>query len=119
MTKTSAELYHELAEAFDMSCNPDTASAFRELAVMAEGFAAAVSDHAPEIADPGAVHYLMLPWHAFDLALKREERALETLDGDMAQRQQAHLSEIRARRDACPAPAPGWWEDADEPNWDA
>lgn len=147
MAEHAAERYHELAEAFAMSCNPDTAEAFRELAATESRHAAeftippspAAMDlvhdaHAPEIADPDAVHYLMLPWHAFDLALHHQERTLALFDAviqaavtadlhdtahALAEREKARIIETRSRRDALPTPAPGWWEDADEPNWDA
>ncbi len=133
MAERSAERYAELAQAFEMSCNPDTAQAFRDLAGLANDHAAGFGaragplpawfDQAPEISDPDSVHYLMLPWHAFDLALRHETRILDylrPLDGaeTLAGRQTAHLAALTARRDACPQPHRGWWEDPDGPNWD-
>ena len=148
MEERAAERYRDLAEAFEMSCNPDTAGAFRALAAEEERHAAAFPvaqggarpavvdgfDAAPEIADPDSVHYLMLPWHAYDLALRAEERArdfftslamaaateeVRALARDLAQREEAHITHARALRDACPEPHAGWWEDEDGPNWDA
>lgn len=147
MEERSAERYREMAEAFEMACNPDTAEAFRALAEEedrhAEAFPAAGTSHvhivdwldqAPEIADPDSVHYLMLPWHAYDLALRSEERArdffaalamaavtaeVRELAHALAEREATHMDHARTRRDACPEPHAGWWEDEDGPNWDA
>ncbi|HLO76812.1 MAG TPA: ferritin family protein [Magnetospirillum sp.] len=147
MEERSAERYRELAEAFEMACNSETAKAFSALAAEEDRHAAAFPatapsrlhavhwlDQAPEIADPDSVHYLMLPWHAYDLALRAEERArdffaalavaaataeVRALAHQLAQREAAHIDHIRARRDACPEPHAGWWEDQDGPNWDA
>jgi rubrerythrin len=148
MEERSADRYRELAEAFDMACNPDTAEAFRLLAAEEDRHAAEFPpagqdahvhvldwfDQAPEIADPDSVHYLMLPWHAYDLALRAEERALEffttlataavsadirALAHQLAEREAGHLEHARTRRDACPEPHAGWWDDEDGPNWNA
>lgn len=148
MEERSADRYRELAVAFEMSCNLDTAEAFRALAEEedrhAEAFAPVAGalhvhvlnwfDRAPEIADPDSVHYMMLPWHAYDLALRAEERAHEffttlatagisaevrALAHQLAEREKTHVDAIRARRDACPQPHAGWWDDQDGPNWDA
>lgn len=144
MEDRAAERYRELAEAFDMSCNPDTAEAFRALAAEEERHAADFPpgqsvaldgfDSTPEIADPDSVHYLMLPWHAYDLALRAEERArdffaslaqatelpeVRALALDLMAREETHLTHARAQRDSCPEPHSGWWEDEDGPNWDA
>lgn len=147
MEERSAERYRELAEAFEMACNPDTAEAFRALAAEEDGHATAFPaagpshvhaldwfDQAPEIADPDSVHYLMLPWHAYDMALRAEERArdffaalaiaattaeVRDLAHQLAEREAAHLDHARTRRDSCPEPHAGWWEDEDGPNWNA
>lgn len=148
MEERSAERYRELAEAFEVACNPDTAEAFRTLAEEEDRHAAAFPaadaaahalvqdwfDQAPEIADPDSVHYLMLPWHAYDLALRAEERArdffttlataavnaeVRNLAHELAEREKAHVEHVRARRDACPEPHAGWWDDEDGPNWNA
>lgn len=146
MEERSAERYRELAEAFEVSCNPDTAEAFRELAETEDRHAAEFpsppaptalrlpwDEQDPEIADPDAVHYLMLPWHAFDLAIRHEERAHEFFDSlamaastpevraaarTLAEREKTHIQLVRARRDSFPEPHPGWDEDEDPPNWD-
>ncbi len=148
MEERSAERYRELAEAFEASCNnPDTAEAFRDLAEdedrRAAEFPAFAGDAPrtvpwgeddPEIADPGAVHYLMYPWHAADLALGHEQETLalfiqlaekspyaevkaEALR--LVERERRHVEEITAKRDALPFPPDDWEDDDDPPNWEA
>lgn len=146
MEERSAERYGELAEAFEVSCNPDTAAAFRELAEAerrhAEDFPAPQGqppkgmpwgEEEPEIADPGSVHYLMLPWHAFDLALRHEQKAMDFFAEvaarspdpgvklaahALAERENGHIAHILQRRNSFPEPHAGWDEDDDPPNWD-
>jgi hypothetical protein len=143
----SADRYDELAEAFAVSNNQDTEGAFRELAeggrlhaaeipppTEAPGLLPAWGDLYPEISDPDSVHYLMPPWHAFDLAYRHEAKALALIEDaastspdpliraaavDLARRQQDRVEAILARRDSFPQPPPGWWEDEDGPNWDS
>jgi len=146
MEELAAEQYAELAEAFAVSCNSDAADAFRELADgqkphVAEfppltGPAPAVlpwGDKDPEIADPGAVHYLMWPWHVFDLALRHQRKSLAFFEEiatrsdrpdvartarTLALREQDHVAAMQARRDAAPIPPEDWDDDPDPPNWD-
>lgn len=146
MEEQGAERYTELAEAFEVSCNPDTANVFRELAEAERRHAGDFpelqgpppkvlpwGEQDPEIADPDSVHYLMLPWHAFDLALRHEQKALDFFEEiaarspvpevraaahDLALRERGHVAHVLARRDSFPEPQPGWDEDDDPPNWD-
>lgn len=136
VAERSAERYGELAEAFTVSCNPATAEAFRALAALYQEQADALPpcappprgamdwfERTPEIADPDSVHYLMLPWHVFDLAQRAEGRVHDFYAGQdgaaaLAAASQARHDDLCARRDACPKPQPGWWEDEDGPNWD-
>ncbi|MGE5503932.1 MAG: ferritin-like domain-containing protein [Actinomycetota bacterium] len=146
MEDRAAERYRELAEAFEVSCNPDTAKAFRELAEVESRHAAefpaaagplpeilAQCETDPEIADPDAVHYLMHPWHAFDLALRHEKKAV-TFFQELAantsvpevraaalrlvEREQGHVAHVEQRLAQLPVPPAGWDEDEDPPNWD-
>ncbi|CAA7614559.1 conserved hypothetical protein [Candidatus Terasakiella magnetica] len=147
MELNSVERYRELAEAFEISCNPDTAEAFRELAedearqaadfpVPAAGLAQVVPwfEEDPEIADPGAVHYLMHPWHALDLGLRHQERSLALFAAlaeqspfaevkaealRLVERERGHVAEITAKRDRLPEPPDDWEDDLDPPNWEA
>ena len=146
MEERSAERYRELAEAFEISCNPDTAEAFRELAAGEDRHAADFPpvDHAPrvmpwgeddpEIADPDQVHYLMHPWHAFDLARRHEEKAqafftvlaersphpdVRAEAARMAAREKSHVDHMIKKLDETPRPPKDWWLDEDGPNWEA
>lgn len=151
MEEWSAERYRELAEAFDISNNTDTADAFRELAEREDRHAGDFPAQAggalralpasirswiednPEIADPSAVHYLMVPWHVYDMVLRHEEKALgffsvvaeksahETVRAEAARlvaRETAHVDEIKAKLASLPLPPDDWDEDEDPPNWD-
>jgi rubrerythrin len=145
MEQMAVERYQDLAVAFDESRNRDTGDAFRELAETELRHVAELSVPAggpdvtpwveddPEIADPGAVHYLMLPWHAFDLALRHEEKAVaffETLAAgsphaevraaaaEQAQRKRGHVAAVKQRLAELPVPPDDWDEDDDPPNWD-
>lgn len=129
LAERSAERYADLADAFAVSNNTETAEAFRRLAersmeratVLPPGPAAEDpwGDDTPAIADVDAVHYLMLPWHAFDLALRHEEKGVALLSGSAwlpwQQEMAAWVADQRGRE---PEPLPGWDEDPDPPNWD-
>lgn len=148
MEERSAERYRELAEAFEASCNnPDTAEAFAELAGIEERHAADFPESVgprpetvpwgeddPEIADPDAVHYLMHPWHAFDLALRHEHETLALFSAlaehsphaevraealRLVEREQGHIVTMQTRRDELPVPPDDWDDDDDDPNWEA
>ncbi len=92
----AVERYKLLAEQMETHNNPELVAVFRDLA-RAEGIHAEeirrqagdidVVAHArkmakwkkgesPEEADLGSAHYLMTPWHALQMALAGEERAL-------------------------------------------
>jgi rubrerythrin len=146
MEEHSAERYAELAEAFEVYCNADTSAVFRELAEVERRHAADFPTsqveppkvmpwgaEEPEIADPDHVHYLMLPWHAYDLALRHEQQAenffaeiaarspnpgIKVAAHSLAERERGHVAHILKRRDACSQPHAGWDEDPDPPNWD-
>ncbi|WP_245644227.1 rubrerythrin family protein [Magnetospirillum moscoviense] len=143
----AAEQYAELAEAFVEACNADAATAFRELAEGRKPRVAALpplagpvpgplpwGDRDPEISDPEAVHYLMWPWHVFDLALRHEQLTqaffaaiaqssavadVSQAARDLAAQGQAQVAQMMARRDQAPIPPDDWDEDPDPPNWEA
>ncbi|MBI3444215.1 MAG: ferritin family protein [Magnetospirillum sp.] len=147
MEERSAERYRELADSFEVACNPDTAEAFHDLAAgedrHAADFPATVGprpetvpwgEEDPEIADPDAVHYLMHPWHAADLALRHEQETLALFTtlaekspfaevraeaAKLVERETRHVAEMLAKRDALPTPPRDWYVDEDGPNWEA
>lgn len=143
----SADIYEDLAAAFEVANNPATEAAFRDLAQSGRHHAAALpapaetparlprwEEHYPELSDPDQVHYRMAPWHAYDLALRHEGKILTALQTVaerattpdlrqaaemLARLQHDRVTAIQARRDAAPMPEPGWWDDHDGPNWQA
>ncbi|MDO8605599.1 MAG: ferritin family protein [Phaeospirillum sp.] len=147
MEEGAAERYRELAEAFETSCNLDTAAAFRELAEGEDRHAAEFpalagpaprvtpwGEEDPEIADPDAVHYLMHPWHVFELALRNEEKTLSFFEAlavqsphaevkaeavRLAERERGHVDHVKRRMAELPVPPDDWDEDDDPPNWEA
>jgi rubrerythrin len=84
----------------------------------------------PEQADMGAAHYLMTPWHALDLALAGEKRALaffssiveKTTDADVrkaaaefVEEETEHVNLVYRLMRRYLAPAHSWSEDLDPP----
>lgn len=140
--------YELLAEQMQTHNNSDLVKVFRDLA-RAEGIHAEeirrqagdidVVAHArkvakwkkgesPEEADLGAAHYLMTPWHALQLALTGEERALAffahvvetTKDAkvkDMAkefvEEEAEHVNLVHRLLKKYPRPPEGWSHDPD------
>lgn len=139
--ESSAEQYEELADSFEMSNNLETAEVFKWLAEWEGEHLMSAANGAPppgfqwfvyDPGDPEAVHYLMRPYHAWEIALTNEERSLaffqavaERTSGDvrdlawqLAEREQEHVRLIRDRLAATPEPEPGWDDDLDPPNYD-
>jgi len=140
----TAEGYELLASAFEVANNLAATAVFQELAegswTYVASFPAATvappplsewTQPAGEISDADAVHYLMPPYYAFDLALRHEKASLALLEGfagsphaevrsaaaDIARRQQDRVDMVLALRDSHPKPPPGWWIDEDGPNF--
>lgn len=112
----AVERYKLLADQMETHNNPELVAIFRDLA-RAEGIHAEeirrqagdidVIAHArslggwkkgesPEQADPGAMHYMMTPWHALQMALVGEKRALEFFQGIVATTKDAKIKEMAA-----------------------
>ncbi len=144
----AVERYKTLAEQMETYNNPDLVKVFRDLA-RAEGIHAEeirrqagdidVVAHArkvakwkkgesPEEADLGEAHYMMTPWHALQLALVGEERALAffthvvetTKDAkvkDMAkefvEEEAEHVNLVHRLLKKYPKPAESWSNDPD------
>jgi rubrerythrin len=85
----------------------------------------------PEEVDLGAAHYLMTPWHALQLALAGEQRALsffrsvvETTDDAVVKRmaeefveeEAEHVNLVHRLLRKHPKPAESWSDDPDPPN---
>ena len=85
----------------------------------------------PEEVDLSAAHYLMTPWHALQMALVGEKRALEfftnvvetakdakikQMAGEFVEEEAEHVNLVHRLLRKYPAPAEGWAEDDDPPN---
>jgi len=141
--------YNLLADQMETHNNPELVKVFRDLA-RAEGIHGEeirrmagdfdVVDHAskiakfasdsPEEADLSAAHYLMTPWHALQLSLKGEERALayftsivETttdpevrkMAAELVEEETEHVQLVHRLLRRYPEPGRGWADDLDPP----
>lgn len=84
----------------------------------------------PEQADLGAAHYLMTPWHALQLALAGEQRALafftsvvdsakdpkiKDMAAEFVEEEAEHVNLVHRLLRKYPKPADSWADDDDEP----
>jgi rubrerythrin len=144
----AVERYDQLAGQMDTFNNPELAKIFRDLA-RAEGIHAEEirrmagdldvvararaldlwkADESPESADFAAAHYMMTPWHALQMALKGEERALAFFDhvvqtttddavrkmaAEFVDEENEHVDLVRRLLRRYPEPTAHWAEDPD------
>jgi rubrerythrin len=144
--------YDMLAAQMETHNNPDLVALFRdlaraegihrdEIARLAEEANVDVLAHAPRVAkwptgespeeiDAGAAHYLMTPWHALQLALAGEQRALAFFTSvvmsakdakireaaeEFVEEEAEHVNLVHRLLRQHRAPPEGWPADADEP----
>lgn len=84
----------------------------------------------PETAPQDAVHYLMQPWHALEIALRCEQQAQKYFEDiaaadvppavraaalEMAGEEREHVQLVREWMKRVPPPPEGWDEDPDPP----
>ncbi len=84
----------------------------------------------PEEADLSSAHYLMKPWHALQMALKGEERALayftsivetakdpkvKALAAELVEEEAEHVNLVHRLLRRYPKPADDWADDPDPP----
>jgi rubrerythrin len=146
----AVERYRLLADQMEVHNNPELVAVFRDLA-KAEGIHAEeirqqageidVVAHAariggwrrgesPEEADLSAAHYMMTPWHALQLALAGEKRALsffshiaETakdpkvrkMAEEFVEEEAEHVNLVHRLLRKYPPPPSGWAQDSDPP----
>jgi rubrerythrin len=144
------ERYTQFADQLDSHNNREVAQMFRKLAAVEALHAKRIleemgwpsmpalppafawdSAEAPETAPFDAVHYLMQPWHALEIALQCELQAQKYFEGivaskaparvrkaaaEMADEEREHVQLIRDWMKRVPKPAPGWDEDPDPPS---
>ena len=145
------ERYTLFADQLDTHNNRDVAQMFRKLAqieslharriveqmgwtsmpALAPAFAWDTPEgEAPETAPHDALHYLMQPWHALQIALRAEQQAqafFETIAAadvppavreaalEMAGEEREHVRLVREWMQRVPPPPVGWDEDPDPP----
>jgi len=146
----AVERYKMLAEQMETHNNPEMVNVFRDLA-RAEGIHAEeirrqagpidVVAHArrvgrwskgesPEEVDLGAAHYMMTPWHALQMALVGEERALaffthivdtakdpkvKQMAAEFVEEEAEHVNLVHRLLRKYPAPSESWPHDPDPP----
>jgi rubrerythrin len=148
----AAERYAEFAEAMAAHNNREVAELFRKLARIEHRHAEQVLEdmgwteppappsagyrwedpEGPETADVTALHYLMQPYHALELALHNEQRALRFFNGlakaatsdklrrvalEMAAEEAEHVRLIEDWIRRTPVPDPHWDHDPDPPRY--
>jgi len=150
METEAAERYEELADAMAMHNNRDVAALFRTMAGYEAAHARQILEQmgwtdappstrvrwpdaeAPETTPVEALHYLMQPWHALEIALAAEERAERffahlvrdaTTDAvraaalEMQVEEQEHVTLVREWMTKVPLPDPNWADDPDPPRY--
>jgi rubrerythrin len=149
MELEATERYAQFAEQLDAFNNPEVAQMFRKLADIEALHAKRIleemgwpsmpalppafaweSPEAPETAPFDALHYLMRPFHALEIALRCELEAVKYFEGvaaadvpqriraaakEMAEDEREHVALIKQWMKKVPQPAVGWDEDLDPP----
>jgi len=152
MERAAVSRYSALADVMQVHNNRPVEALFRKMAVIEERHAqeimaemgwkndAAVpvatgdcsAPEAPESVPEDAVHYLMWPWHALQLALAAEQRA-EAFFARLAQsaaddrvreaatrlrdEEREHVALVKAWLDRTPEPGTDWADDPDQPRY--
>lgn len=147
----AVDRYELLASQMETHNNPDLVAAFRDLAraeaihrdeirrlagdidvvAHARKVAKWSRGESPEEVDIGAAHYLMTPWHALQLALAGEKRALafftsvvettkdpaiKKMAGEFVEEEAEHVNLVHRLLRKHPQPPDSWSDDPDPPN---
>ncbi len=146
----AVDRYNLLADQMETHNNPELVKVFRDLA-RAEGIHGEeirrlagdfdVAGHArqiarfgrmesPEEAELDEAHYLMTPWHALQLSLAGEKRALayfssivdtasdprvKAMAAELMEEEVEHVNLVNRLLSRCPRPDDSWAEDPDPP----
>lgn len=148
--RDAAERYGLLADQMEAHNNAEVAALFRKLAHIEDQHAEHVVDmskgvdvphlapweykwegaESPETVDSGAVHYLMTPYHALQLALRHERLGAEffaevaelveqsdvrALAAKLAKEEYEHVELLQQWLSRYPEPDEDWAEDPDPP----
>ena len=150
MELEATERYAQFADQLDTHNNREVAQMFRKLAEVESLHAKRILDEmrwpsmsalppayawegaeGPETAPLDAVHYLMQPYHALEIALRCEQQAqkyfediaaaqvspaVRTAALEMAGEEREHVRLIQQWLKRVPQPKPGWDEDPDPPS---
>ena len=151
MESEAAQRYAELADAMETVNNVEVAELFRKMASIETGHARALmtrmrwreyapprrtspfgAGEGPETPGGDAVHYLMQPYHALELALECEERA-EQFYAELAEaaedpkvrdaaraleaEEREHVELVRAWLGRVEKPSANWADDPDPPRY--
>lgn len=145
----AVERYQLLADQMQAHNNPELEKIFRDLAraegihgeeirrlagdfVVAKARALATFKHgeSPEEADLGSAHYMMTPWHALQLSLAGEQRALayftsiaetandpkvKAMATELVEEEAEHVNLVHRLLHRYPQPDDSWSEDLDPP----
>ncbi len=149
----AVERYQQLADTMETHNNGEVAELFRKMSVIEakhaeqmlaemgwseippgtraqswEGF------DSPEMVAMEDIHYLMTPWHALQLALKAEQRAVRFFDAladaaksepvrkaalELLEEEREHVELIMNWLNKVPKPDADWYEDPDPPRYDS
>jgi rubrerythrin len=149
MELEATERYAQFAEQLDTHNNRDVAQLFRKLSAIEALHAKRILEQmhwpsmpvlppayawqgaeGPETAPDDAVHYLMQPFHALEIALRCEQQAQQYFEEiaaggvpqpvraaamEMAEEEREHVRLIREWMQRVPPPSKGWDEDPDPP----
>ena len=147
MELEATERYAQFAEQLDTHNNREVAQLFRKLAQIEGLHAKRILEEmhwpsvpamppafawdgteAPETAPFDALHYLMQPWHALEIALRCEQQAQKYFEQiaagnapaavrqaaeEMAAEEREHVRLVREWMQRVPPPPSGWDEDPD------
>ncbi|MCW5657157.1 MAG: ferritin family protein [Burkholderiaceae bacterium] len=150
MEREAAQRYAEIADAMETHNNREVAQLFRTMAGHEAKHAQAImaemnwvdapgvppgawpAMESPEMIPSDAVHYLMHPWHALELALAAEQRA-EAFFAELARcatnesvrraaaelhaEETEHVAMVRQWMAKVPRPAADWAHDPDPPRY--
>jgi rubrerythrin len=146
----AVDRYKLLADQMETHNNPELVNIFRDLARaegihgeeirrMARDFDVAArareiakfeKSESPEEADLGSAHYMMTPWHALQLSLAGEERALayftsiventkdptvKELAAELVEEEAEHVQLVHRLLRRYPKPSENWADDLDPP----
>jgi rubrerythrin len=149
MESEAAQRYAELADAMEIANNVEVAELFRKMASIETGHARAIMSQmrwreyvprqspfgmaeGPETPGGDAVHYLMQPYHALELALACEERAqrfyaelADSVDDaavraaarELEAEEREHVALVREWMARVEKPAANWADDPDPPRY--